>query len=48
VLRQGREEIIKRFESAWLAGERPDIDTYLREAGADRRAVLVELVHADL
>ncbi len=45
---QAREDLIKRFEAAWLAGQRPNLDAFLAQAGADRRALLVELVHADL
>jgi hypothetical protein len=42
------DEIVDRFEAAWREGERPSIDDYLPGAGPSRRAVLVELVHADL
>jgi tetratricopeptide (TPR) repeat protein len=43
-----REALIGRFEAAWLAGQRPSIDAYLPANAEDRRAVLVELAHADL
>ena len=39
---------ITRFENAWRAGERPLPADYLDFTGAERRALLVELVHADL
>src|SRR5437870_4785343 len=39
--------IIKAFEDAWQRGERPSIDAFL-PAGAERRAILVELIHTDL
>jgi WD40 repeat protein len=42
------EEIVEGFEGAWQAGPRPDLDAYLPAAGPLRRAVLVELAHADL
>ena len=42
------EELIERFESAWRRGERPAIDAFLPADPAERRAVLVELVHAEL
>jgi predicted Ser/Thr protein kinase len=42
------EPLIRRFEAAWLRGEQPAIDAYLPADAAERRAVLVELVHADL
>jgi tetratricopeptide (TPR) repeat protein/tRNA A-37 threonylcarbamoyl transferase component Bud32 len=38
---------VERFEDAWEAGTRPDIDAHL-PPGPGRRAVLVELVHIDL
>ncbi len=40
--------IVARFEEAWRLGERPLIDDYLAEVGADRNEVVVELVHAEL
>lgn len=42
------EKIIDRFEEAWRSGARPAIEDHLPTAEPDRRAVLVELVHADL
>jgi hypothetical protein len=43
-----REPIIRRFEDAWRRGPPPAIDDFLPPNPADRRAVLIELVHADL
>jgi predicted ATPase len=42
------EGLIKSFEEAWRRGSAPDLEDYLRAEGPDRRALLVELVHADL
>jgi hypothetical protein len=42
------EEIIEGFEAAWQAGGRPGLDAFLPADGPLRRAVLVEVVHADL
>ncbi|HZT81907.1 MAG TPA: protein kinase, partial [Gemmataceae bacterium] len=42
------EGYIFRFEDAWERGERPGIEDHLPADSAHRRAVLVELVHADL
>jgi predicted ATPase/tRNA A-37 threonylcarbamoyl transferase component Bud32 len=42
------EERIKSFEDAWQRGEAPRIEDYLTGAAAERRALLVELVHADI
>jgi serine/threonine protein kinase len=44
------ERTLERFEDAWRQGQRPDLDAYLAEAAgpAERRALLVELVHEDL
>src|SRR5262245_5036240 len=42
------EELIEAFERAWQAGSLPRIDDYLRGDAAERIALLVELVHADL
>jgi serine/threonine protein kinase/Tfp pilus assembly protein PilF len=42
------EEIIERFEGAWHEGQRPSVDAFLQTPGVDSRALLVELVHADL
>src|SRR5687767_2817515 len=47
--RWGRlEPLIERFEAAWAAGGRPDLDAHLPADPDDRRAVLPELAHADL
>jgi tetratricopeptide (TPR) repeat protein len=43
-----REQVIAAFENAWQRGERPLLDSYLPAAGGERRALLVELVHAEL
>jgi hypothetical protein len=43
-----REELIERFEAAWLGGRRPAIEDHLPSEPGDRRAVLIELVHAEL
>src|SRR5436190_13901659 len=40
--------IIKAFEAAWQRGERPSIDAFLPAGAAERRALLMELVHTDL
>jgi hypothetical protein len=42
------EHIVTRFEDAWRRGKRPSIDDYLPVDRLNRRAVLTELVHADL
>ncbi len=42
------EEIVDRFEAAWQRGERPSIAEFLHAGVADRRELLVELVHAEL
>jgi tRNA A-37 threonylcarbamoyl transferase component Bud32 len=42
------EQAVAAFEDAWRRGQRPAIDDHLKGAGAKRRLVLVELVHADL
>jgi tRNA A-37 threonylcarbamoyl transferase component Bud32 len=42
------EAAVERFESAWRRGERPAIDGYLPADPGRRRALLIELVHADL
>jgi tetratricopeptide (TPR) repeat protein/tRNA A-37 threonylcarbamoyl transferase component Bud32 len=45
----GLETIVRRFEAAWLRGQRPDLDAVLSGlTGTDRTAALVELVHAEL
>jgi WD40 repeat protein len=43
-----REEVLDRFEAAWLAGQRPVIADFLPADGDQRQALLVELVHVDL
>lgn len=45
---QDLELLIRSFEIDWRRGHRPLIDDYLPAGDRDRRAVLVELVHADL
>src|SRR5262249_9060587 len=40
--------VLDRFEGAWKSGRRPDLDGYLATAQAERLALLVEMVHADL
>ena len=42
------EQILEQFESAWLSGQKPVIDSYLSSADVEPRSLLVELVHADL
>jgi WD40 repeat protein/tRNA A-37 threonylcarbamoyl transferase component Bud32 len=42
------ERIVEEFEQAWRRGQRPALADYLKAGGADRRALLVQLVHADL
>jgi predicted ATPase/predicted Ser/Thr protein kinase len=44
----GCESAIKAFEQAWQLGDSPSIDLYLVVEGADRMALLAELVHVDL
>jgi len=39
---------VARFEEAWRSGVRPTIDDYLPTDAASSRAILIELVHADL
>jgi tetratricopeptide (TPR) repeat protein/tRNA A-37 threonylcarbamoyl transferase component Bud32 len=41
-------QVLDQFEDAWQRGQCPSIDDYLPMSGAERRAVLVELVHVDL
>src|SRR5262245_22341980 len=41
------EEVIQRFEDAWLSGDRPAIEAYL-PSGDIRSLALQELVHIDL
>jgi predicted ATPase len=42
------ESAIKAFERAWGRGEPPRIEEFLRGAGPERLALLVELIHVDL
>jgi tetratricopeptide (TPR) repeat protein len=42
------EAVLRRFEEAWLRGERPAINDYLPADPCRRRAVLLELAHTDL
>jgi serine/threonine protein kinase/formylglycine-generating enzyme required for sulfatase activity len=44
----GVKQRVDRFEDAWQAGQRPQIDDYLSLDSADRRSGLIELVHVDL
>ena len=40
--------ILQRFENAWNRGHRPALADYLAAAEAERRLLLIELVHEDL
>jgi WD40 repeat protein len=42
------EQQCRQFDQAWQRGERPAIEDYLPDVEGQRRAVLIELVHADL
>src|SRR5262249_31955103 len=42
------EALLKAFEQAWRRGEAPALADYLLADGAERRALLVELIHTDL
>jgi tetratricopeptide (TPR) repeat protein len=42
------EQVVARFEDAWLAGQRPEIADYLPTTPGPRQQVLVELIHTDL
>jgi serine/threonine protein kinase/Flp pilus assembly protein TadD len=42
------ERIIEAFEEAWLAGAKPRIEDFVKNADAPRREVLVELAFTDL
>jgi hypothetical protein len=42
------EGLIRDFEDAWRRGREPALADYLQAEGAQRRALLVELAHADL
>ena len=42
-------ELLSRFDSLWLQGQRPNLDALLAECPlGERLPVLVELVHTDL
>jgi serine/threonine protein kinase/tetratricopeptide (TPR) repeat protein len=45
---QRLERIIERFEEAWQDGLRPAIDEYLSSGEIEPKALIIELVHADL
>jgi eukaryotic-like serine/threonine-protein kinase len=49
-VRQHLVAILESFETNWRHGQRPNIDVYLAQVEGEvlRRALLVELVHADL
>jgi serine/threonine protein kinase len=42
------QEAVRRFEQEWSQGKRPAIANYLSQEGAERRALLIELVHTEL
>jgi hypothetical protein len=42
------EQILERFEAAWIGGEQPALEDYLQGTGEERLALLIELIHADL
>jgi WD40 repeat protein/tetratricopeptide (TPR) repeat protein len=42
------QHVLGRFEDAWRRGERPNLEDYLHEGGAQRQVLLAELVHEDL
>ncbi len=41
-------QIAERFEEAWQGGQRPALEDYLPAGSAERRLVLIELIHTDL
>jgi serine/threonine protein kinase len=41
-------QVVARFEEAWRRGQRPNLADYLPADGAQRQAVLVDLIHVDL
>jgi eukaryotic-like serine/threonine-protein kinase len=47
-VRDRLEQVLERFEDAWRAGGQPALEDYLDGSGPERRALLIELVHADL
>lgn len=42
------EDLIRRFERAWLAGRRPAVEDFLHEADPSDHDLLVELAHVEL
>jgi serine/threonine protein kinase len=42
------DEVLRRFEAAWQAGQTPVLDDFLEGQDTERRALLIELVHTDL
>src|SRR5262245_40815355 len=42
------EGLLKAFEEAWRRGPAPAVEDFLHADGPERRALLLELVHADL
>jgi tetratricopeptide (TPR) repeat protein len=43
-----REQLLERFEQAWLRGETPNLADYLPADGAEHRSLLIELVRVDI
>jgi serine/threonine protein kinase len=43
-----REDVLERFEQAWLRGETPDLADYLPKEDGQRLSLLTELVRADM
>jgi serine/threonine protein kinase len=46
--RRRREALIEQFEAAFREGKWPSLEAFLPDDPAERRAVLIELAHADL
>ncbi len=46
--REKIEKVIDAFEEAWLAGEKPRIEDFVKDAGEARRDLLIELAFTDL
>jgi hypothetical protein len=42
------QQIVQSYRVALCRGERPEIEAFVPAQGADRRLVLVELIHEDL
>jgi serine/threonine protein kinase len=43
------DRLCRRFEEAWIAGERPSLEDYLAQAeGSERKALLRELLHLEV